>query len=219
LAALRHIIELDPENSFGYLNVGAVYFMQGKYEDCIPYFQKALKLQPDYKTYSNLGTAYFYLKRYNESVPMFEKAVEMDPDDARYVGNLADAYRWSGQRDKANVTYDKAISLAYKQLEVNPRNSDTMGSLALYYAKKGDSAQALNFARRARSINKEDVGLVYIQAVVEALAGHAEDSLKTLREALRRGYAVEEAQNDPELASLQSRPEFPKLLAEFEKHN
>lgn len=217
LTALRRVTELEPDNSFGYLNIGVVYFQQGKYEECLPYYQKSLQLQPDSKTYSNLGTAYFYLKRYNDAVPLFEKAVEMNPNDETFVGNLADAYRWSGLREKANVTYDKAIALAYKELAVNPRNSDTLGSLALYYAKKGQSAQALNFARRARSINKEDVSLVYTEAVVEALASHSDEALTVLREALKRGYSVEEVKSDPELASLQDRPEFAKLLAEFSK--
>jgi eukaryotic-like serine/threonine-protein kinase len=219
LIALRRVIELEPENSFGYLNVGVVYFQQGKYEECVPYFQKSLQIQPDDKTYSNLGTVYFYLKRYNDSVPMFEKAVEMSPNVERWTGNLADAYRWSGQREKANVTYDKAIALAYKELAVNPRNSDTMGDLALYYAKKSTPAQALNFIHRARSINREDVDLVYTEAVVEALANHPDNALKLLREAFERGYAVREARSDPELDSLRSRPEFERLLAEFNKPN
>jgi tetratricopeptide (TPR) repeat protein len=92
-----------------------------------------------------------------------------------------------------------------------------MGSLALYYAKKGMPAEALNFIKRARSINKEDVGLVYIAAVVEALANHPDNALGLLREAFKRGYSVQEASSDPELNSLRSRPEFEKLLAEFKK--
>jgi len=217
LIALRHVIELEPQNSFGYLNVGVVYFQQGKYEESIPYFQKSLEIQPEDKAYSGLGAAYFYLKRYNDSVPMFEKAVQMNPNEEQFTGNLADAYRWSGQREKANTTYDKAIALAYKELAVNPRNSDTMGSLALYYARKGMPSQAANFIRRARSINKEDVGLIYTAATVEALANHADNALGLLREAFKRGYSVQEASSDPELDSLRSRPDFEKLLAEFKK--
>ncbi len=94
-----------------------------------------------------------------------------------------------------------------------------MGSLALYYAKKGMSVQALNFIQHARSINKENVGLVYTEAVVEALANHPDNALKVLREAFERGYAVQEARSDPELDSLRSRPEFERLLAEFNKPN
>jgi hypothetical protein len=52
------------------------------------------------------------------------------------MGNLADAYRWSGRAQEAMVTYDKAIALAYNELQVNPRAATTMKHLAQYYAKK-----------------------------------------------------------------------------------
>ncbi len=217
LAAFRRVTELEPENYMGYMNIGAIYFEQGKYDECIPFFQKALQLQPDASAYSNLGVAYFYLKRYSESVPMFEKAVELSPHNERYTGNLADAYRWSNQRDKAVNTYAKAINLAYKELGVNPRNSDAMGSLALYYAKKGDPRQAEDFIHRARTINPDDLNLVYQEAVVHAVNNSTDQALKSLREALAKGYSLKEAMSDPELGSLQSRPEFSKLVKEFSK--
>jgi serine/threonine-protein kinase len=217
LAAFQRMIELEPNNPFGYLNAGAVYFQQGKYDQCIPFYQKALQIQPHYMTYSNLGTAFFYLKRYTESVPMFEKAVEMNPNDAMVMGNLADSYRWSGRRQEAADTYDKAIALAYKELQVNPRAASTMEYLALYYAKKGDAAHAMEFIKHALSIEPQNIALVYVQAVIYCLADRKAESLRVLREALQKGYSVEEAKSDPELGSLQASPEFAKLVAEFSK--
>ncbi len=219
LAAFRRIIELEPDNSFGYLNAGSVYFRQGKYDQCIPFFQKALQIQPHYFAYSNLGTAFFFLKRYAESVPMFEKAVEMNPNDSMLMGNLADAYRWSGQLDKANFTYDRAIALAFKQLQVNPRDANVLDELGLYYAKKGNPTQALDFMRRARAVSPDDVGIVYDQAEVLTIVGRSAEALKTLREALQKGYSLEEAKSDPELTALQATPEFGKLVKEFSKSN
>jgi eukaryotic-like serine/threonine-protein kinase len=214
LSAYRKITELEPDNSIGYMNIGGVYFRQGKYNECIPLYQKALKLQPQAKLYSNLGTAYFFLKRYEEAVPMFEKAVEMNPNDQENMGNLADAYRWSGHADQAQSTYDKAIALAYKELQVNPREASAMDSLALYYAKKGDSTQALQFIRRARSIDPNEIAFIYDEAQVMAIANRPEEALKILREAFQKGYSPEEARNDPELKSLEG-PELDKLLKEF----
>jgi serine/threonine-protein kinase len=219
LAAFRRMIELEPNNSFGYLNAGAVYFQQGKYDQCIPFYQKALQIQPHYMTYSNLGTAFFYLKRYAESVPMFEKAVELNPNDGMVMGNLADSYRWSGRNQEAMDTYDKAIALGYKELQVNPRAAGTMGSLALYYAKKGDSVHATQFIQHALSIEPHNIALVYIEAVVHCLAGRKTESLRALREALQKGYSVEEAKSDPELSALRDSTEFAKLVAEFNKRN
>jgi eukaryotic-like serine/threonine-protein kinase len=217
LGAFRKMIELEPDNSFGYLNVGAVYFQQGEYDQCIPFFQKSLQIQPHYLTYSNLGTAFFFLKRYAESVPMFEKAVEMNQNDSMMMGNLADAYRWSNQLDKANATYGRAIALAFKQLQVNPRDANVMDQLSLYYAKKGDPVQAVDFIRRARAINPADVTIIYDEAVVYTLTGRPAEALTSLREAFQKGYSLQEARNDPELANLQSRPEFAKLVADFSK--
>jgi eukaryotic-like serine/threonine-protein kinase len=219
LAAFQRIIELEPDNSFGYLNTGMVYFQQGKYDQCIRFFQKSLQIQPHYMTYSNLGTAFFFLKRYAESVPMFEKAVEMNQNDSMMMGNLADAYRWSGQPDRANATYERAIALGFKQLQVNPRDANVLEQLGLYYAKKGDAIQALDFMRRARALSPADVNMIYNQAVVFAIGGRTAEALKALREALQKGYSLEEIKSDPELGTLQSLPEFKKLVAEFSKRN
>jgi serine/threonine-protein kinase len=215
LAAFKQVTELEPDNFAGYENMGNSLLRQGKYSDAIPLFQKSLSLQSDYSTYSNLGVAYFYLEQYGEAVKGFEKAVEMNPNEQIAWGNLADAYRWSGQKDKANTTYDKAIALAYKELQVNPRSASTLGYLASYYAKKGESAKALDFSRRARAIDPQDVYLVYQEALVQALAGRSNDALKSLREAFRRGYPAEEAVKEPELKNLRTNPEFAKLVKEF----
>jgi tetratricopeptide (TPR) repeat protein len=148
---------------------------------------------------------------------MFQKAVELNPNDQLTMGNLADAYRWSGQRDNANATYQKAIALAYKELEVNPKDTETLSSLAMYYGKTGNTAQSLEFIRRARAINAADVDLIYVEAIVYTLANRPQDAIKSLRTAFGKGYSVEEAKVDPELNSIQGRPEFASLVAEYGK--
>ncbi len=215
LAEFKRVTELESDNPIGWENTGNAYIRQGKWEECIPAFQKALALQPYYTTYSNLGTAYFFLKRYPESVQMFEKAVELNANDATTTGNLADALRASGNSARAVPAYDKAIALAYKELQVNPRSASTLGMLALFYAKKGDKSNAADFIRRARAIDRKDVLLAYSEAVVHALAGRNADALRVLREAFQNGYPAKEARSDPELKKLQSLPEFEKLMREF----
>jgi tetratricopeptide (TPR) repeat protein/TolB-like protein len=215
LPAFQRVIELAPEIGFGYWNLGAVYFGQGKFNESIPYFQKALAITPDSVLYSNIGTAYFYMQRYAEAVAMFEKAVAMNTNDEGLMGNLADGYRWNGQREKSLATYDKAIALAYKELQVNSRNASVMGDLAGYYAKKGDEAQGTEWMSRARSIDPNSVQLMSQAAIVHTLANRPEEALKDLREAFQKGYSIEEARREPEFRSLQNRPEFASLLAEF----
>ncbi len=215
VSTFRRVTEVEPDNPAGWVNLGTAYFQVGKWDECITAYQKALQLQPDYLTYSNLGSAYFYLKRYDEAARMFEKAVEMNPNEQLAAGNLAAAYYWTGQKEKALAEYDKAIGLALKELQVNPRNATSMGYLGLYYAKKGDSARALDFIHRARSIDPSDNTLMYDEAIVDALTGRSNEAVPALRQALQKGIPPQQALNEPDLKSVQALPEFDKLLKEF----
>lgn len=215
LKQYQNVTQLEPENAAGYDNIGSVYSRMGKYEESIGAYQKALQIQPYAGTYSNLATAYFYLKKYPEAVQGFEKAQEMSPGDETVAGNLGDAYRWAGQKDKANGNYDKAIALAYKQLQVNPRDATTMGHMALYYSKKGDTAQAKSFIQRARAIDPSDVYSLYISAVVDTIANEPKPAIASLRTALQKGMSVGDVQSEPEFAPLRLAPEYQAMVKEF----
>lgn len=215
LVAFRKVIDLEPGNVWGYQNVGAVYVAEGKYSQSIPLLQKALQLQPSDEVYTDLGTAYFYLKRYNDAIKMDQKAAELNPNYELNIGNLADAYRWAGQKAKADATYDQAISLAFKELEVNPHDADALVSLAEYYAKKGDIPQASQYIQQANAIDPHNLDLLYTEAVVESLAGHPSGALKAIAEAFRNGYSPDQVKNDPELEGLRQNPEFAKLLSQY----
>ena len=138
--ALKKVIELEPSNVSGHNDLGAAYLQMGRYDEAAAAFQRALEIQPIAQTYTNLGITYAYAGKYAEAIPAFEKAVELNPNAEMFIGNLGDGYRWGGQPAKAAAAYDKAIALALKDLQVNPRNAIARGSLALYYAKKGDQA-------------------------------------------------------------------------------
>lgn len=209
------VIQLEPDNPTGYNNLGLVYFSLGKYEESISAFQKSLQIEPSAQVYTNLATAYFYLKRYPEALPLFEKAVEMSPEDQSFMGNLADGYRWAGDKDKAQATYEKAISLAYKQLRVNPRDANVAGQLALYYAKKGDPQQANDFVKKARAIDRSNVYLIYIAAVVDTIAAQPADAVKELTMALEKGFSPADVAVEPEFAPLESRPDFQSMMKRF----
>jgi tetratricopeptide (TPR) repeat protein/predicted Ser/Thr protein kinase len=219
IAEFQKVAEIASDNPMGYEGIGSVYLREGKWGEAIPQYQKALTIAPDAYTYSNLGTAYFWLKRYDESVRMYEKATEMTPNDEELFGNLGDAYRWSGHSEQAATAYGKAISLAFQELQVNPRSADTMGDLGLLYAKKGDAANALQYISQARAISPDNLQLMYSEAEVKTLIGKPEEALKSLRLALEKGYSAQEAGNDPELQKLQALPQFSQLMNQFSKNN
>jgi serine/threonine protein kinase/tetratricopeptide (TPR) repeat protein len=217
LPEFQKAIEIAADNPMGYEGLGSTYLRESKWAEAIPQFAKALTLAPDSPTYSNLGTAYFFLKNYDQATTMYEKAVQMTPNDEQLQGNLGDAYRWSGHSDQAASAYGKAISLAFQELQVNPRSAQIMGDLGLLYAKKGDASNALQYTNQARAISPDDVYLIYSEALVRTLIGQPEEALKPLRLALEKGYPAQEAWSDPELQKLQALPQFSQLVNQFTK--
>ncbi len=219
LAEYQRVTELEPDNPLGYENIGSAYLREGKWGEAIPHFQKALSIAPDADAYSNVGTAYFFLKNYDQATKNYEKAVEMTPNDEVLQGNLGDAYRWSGHSDQAAAAYGKAISLAFQELQVNPRSASIMGDLGLLYAKKGDAANALQYIQQSRAISPDEVNSMYQEVQVKTMIGKPDEALKALRLALEKGYPAQEAWNDPELQKLQALPQFSQLVNQFSKKN
>jgi len=215
LQAYQKVVTLEPDIEAGYENVGNMYLQQGKYQESIPYFQKALQVEPYFSTYSNLGTSYFFLKQYSNAVEMFEKAVALNPNDTQMMVNLADAYRGSGQQDKATTTYQQAIAVGFKELQTNPQNAEVRAEIALSYAKIGNASEAQNFIRQARGIDKSNVSYIYYEAEIDALLGRPADALKLLREAFEKHYPAEYAAGDEDLKNLNGNPEFTSLIKQY----
>ncbi len=215
LKQYHRVNQLAPDNALGYLNAGGALLGEGQYAASIAPLQQAVKLHPNASAYGNLGFARFYLHQYAASVPLFQKALALSPRSARMLGNLADAYRWTGQKALADATYQKAIARIYQRLQVNPRNADALGSLALYQAKDGHPGRAAAEIRRARGMDASDLDLIYIQAVVDSIGHHRQAALAALRQALAKGYSAIEARQDPELIPLHALPAFQQLIARY----
>jgi tetratricopeptide (TPR) repeat protein len=171
-----------------------------------------MQLDPQPLVISNLGTSYFYLHRYEDAVKQFEKAVELNPSDETMMGNLADGYRAAGEMDKAKATYDKAIALAFEALRVNPRSAATMGDLALYFAKKGDVAQATEFVQRARGLDPSSVDLILTSAEVHVINNRPEEAIADLEKGSQQGLTTTSIESDPELESLRKRRDYQALI-------
>jgi len=215
----RKVIELDPNNIYAYNNLGAVLLQSGRFQEAVQPLEKALQLSPDAQAYSNLGVVYFYLRKFDQAIQTYEKAVKLVPESDMFVGNLAEAYDLNGQKNRAVPLYEQAIALAYKGLQVNPRDAMIKGRLALWYGKKGDAKQALKFIADARSLDPNDVDLIYYQAQAQALSGDKAAALETLRVAFKKGQPPAIAQAEPDLQVLEQDPRFQQLVKEFTKPN
>lgn len=76
-------IEIDQTNPIIYNMLGFLYQKMSKYQNIdkqIEFFEKALKLKPDYvQTLRNLALAYPYIGKYEEAIKCFKKMFELGP--------------------------------------------------------------------------------------------------------------------------------------------
>jgi serine/threonine protein kinase/tetratricopeptide (TPR) repeat protein len=214
--AWRKVTVLAPDNVWGYMNVGVTYFNTGQFEIAETYFRRGLQVAPDDPDlYSNIGTVSFFLGRFKEDVGYTQKAIALRPQKYDYWGNLADAYRMiPGELDKAGTAYKQAISLAEKELKVNPNDTEVLSSLALWHSRIGDTVRARTYLDAALQQSPNDVDILRIACLVHLEAGKKRESLDWLEKAVRAGYPREQLIANPELAHLRAEPEFGRLVDE-----
>jgi serine/threonine-protein kinase len=214
----RRVTELTPDNRWGYTNLGLAYYNLVQLDKAAAMWRRTLQLQPDAVAYSNLGVVYFYTGHHADSARMFEKAVELEPQNYLYRGNLADAYRWTpGEKDRAKLTYAQAIALVQRDLEVNPRDTDALGYLALYEAKSGDLEKAHQPIGQALALAPKDVNVQSMAAEVYAVTGDQQKALDCLESAVQGGYPRFELERNPELDGLRNDSRYREIMAEAKK--
>lgn len=207
------VTELTPDNVRGYNNLGAVYSKMGRDDLATAKFKESIAIEPNWEAYSNLGYIYFYQGHYAEAIPMFEEAINLGENNYTIWGNLADAYRYTpGDSFKAREAYQRAIQLAKKELEINPKNALILGQLAFYYANLGDHKNALVEISKARKLAPNDVNVLRKCFQVFEIALRREQALQALQEFIERGGSIEEVNKDPDLSELRKDHRYQQLI-------
>ena len=63
------------------MNIGDTYYDFGEHENAIPYFKKAVQLDPNHaNAHLLLGLTYRALKRKDEARIQFEETLQLEPD-------------------------------------------------------------------------------------------------------------------------------------------
>jgi Tfp pilus assembly protein PilF len=115
LEELKRAIELDGNYGEALHNLGVAYAEDGKWEDAVRMYKKALSL-PAYGntegTYHNLGWAYYNLSRLKEAEETFRFVLRLEPNtvSAHYLLGLV--LLKAERRDEAKAEFRRARELA-----------------------------------------------------------------------------------------------------------
>jgi tetratricopeptide (TPR) repeat protein len=101
-----------------------------------------------------------------------------------------------------------------------PDYVDVVGLLGALYTKVGRIADGLKMDRKLVKLEPDNATAHYNLACSLALSKKRPDALKSLRKAVSLGYDdLDWMQQDPDLETLKSDPEFRKLLRKLKPHS
>jgi len=214
-AMFRKVLDLTPDNIRALNNLMAVYWHMKRTDLARGMFERSIAVRPNAEAYSNWGTLEFFMGHYGEAVKMFERSVRIDPGVSTIWGNLGDSYMAvPGNADKARQAYEKAILLAGREKEINPRNASVRARLATYLMRAGRGEEALVELDEALRLAPAATAVLIKSALIYEKLGMRAKALAAATRFLGAGGTVAELEVDPDLARMIGDPEFRKLARE-----
>jgi tetratricopeptide (TPR) repeat protein len=106
----NYVITKDSNSATGYLNRGATYNREEKYDLAIQDLNKAIRLSPTSDiAYNDRGMAYGMKGQYEAAFKDFSKAIELNANYPEAFANRGEAYRLENKYDLALSDFNKAI--------------------------------------------------------------------------------------------------------------
>ncbi len=200
LDAFSVAIASNPEGaSVPHYYRGLVYVDQGKINEAIDDFDKAIELDKHFpQAYAARGTAYLMISRPAKAAEDFDKALQLDPNNATTYVNRARAYMGLKMLDEAKADLDKAIELdpnllaAYfnrgvlymlkqdqqaaledfnKCIAINPNAPAPYFNRAVAYIELGDKKAAATDLAVYLTISKDEEGKHQARSLLDSLTG------------------------------------------------
>ena len=213
-AASRRALELGPDLAEAHLSSGLTHSLSMRFTEAEREFEFAMKLDPTFfEAVYHYGRARIAQGEFAEAAKLFERACILRPEDFQAPHFLAQCYTALGMKDESAATYRKARRLIDERLELNPDDARACQLGAGLAANLGEKDAALDYARRALTINPDDPLLLYNIACMYALLGNANEALNCLEKSVDKGYGQKDwVEHDNDLDSLRELPRFQRIV-------
>ena len=189
----KKLCDENPKNPV-YLNkLGIALHQQAALGLALKYYEKAVKVDPQYAdAENNVGTIWYQRKKYEKAIKAYEKAIKIRADMPVLYSNLGYAYF-------GDKKYEQAIGSFRQALALDPQLFEHNGS------RSGSVLQDRSVEDRGR--------FYYLLAKSYAQAGDLEKCIHYLRKAKDEGYKnLADAKKDPAFAIAIKDPAVQELF-------
>jgi tetratricopeptide (TPR) repeat protein len=178
-ALMRRRLEKYPSDFVANFNLGGLLQMDGKHQEALGYFEKALAARPDSAAArNNHATSLLVLGRLEEAVRELKQVLARDPGygSARY--NLARALEAQGEAGPA-------IALFLEYLKEHPEDAQAHVHLSNLYIAEQRYESALPQLREAARLKPDDADIATNLGTALAIRGYLEEAIAAYERALR----------------------------------
>jgi tetratricopeptide (TPR) repeat protein len=225
-------------------NLGAAFQADGRYDEALEHYRRALALQPDYApAYNNMASALRAKGDVRQAVSTYQEALRVRPDYAEAHYNLANALLDAGKSEEAVDHFERAlqsmpasadvhnnlgIALAGQgrlqeaaaefrdALRLDPSSAKAHRNLGDTLASLGAPDESIEHLRRAVEIDPSDAAAHYDLASGLLEAGRLDEAIAEFRAALKLAPDNVEAHNNLGIA-LGSQGKIDEAAAEFKR--
>nr|MCS5659639.1 tetratricopeptide repeat protein [Dehalococcoidia bacterium] len=177
--ACRELLQIYPQTLIVMNVLGGALSGQGKLQEAVQVFDKAIQLKPDYvEAFNNRGNTLKNLGQLDEALKNYDRAIQLKPDYVEAYNNCGIALKKLGQLDEALKNYDKAIQLKPDYAEAYNNQGNALREL-------GQLDQAIQNYDRAIQLKPDYVEAYYNRAILVHQLERLDEALKNYDKAIQ----------------------------------
>lgn len=148
-------------------NKGVELAEQGRFEEAIAAFNRAIEIYPKYENaHNNLGLALGSQKQFSEAAVEFQHALAINPQNIETYNNLGIALGSQGKFSQAIAAFRQAIEIQPD----DPNSHQNLGVAFWSQGKKPEAVTSLQKARELYSVQNNTDGINHIEQILQQMA-------------------------------------------------
>ncbi len=159
---LERAYKLNPNNLKVVSQLAQVYLSLGEYKKALIFFDEKLKALPeDADTYYDIGLCLLKTEEYSDAIKSFEMAITLHSKASDIQHNLATAYLYSKDPEKA-------LNYYFRQIEIQPM-FESYYNIGVLLMNKNRSKEAITYLEHAASLDPDyfpthiNLGALYLK--------------------------------------------------------
>ena len=222
LANSTKALDLAPDMAEAHASRGMALYVAGRAEEVPAAFERAIQLDP-----LLFGAHFFYAVNckdrgeFDRAAALFERAAELRFDDFASLTLLANVYEAQGRDELSIQTARRSLIRIESTLRQRPDAAEVLGLGAATLVYLGENARAIQWAKRAVSLEPGNFSVRYNAACTYAVTGDADAALEHLEHLYShvpraRPWLLKIIGKDPQMDPLRGRADFQDFMKRLE---